>query len=121
MDRSYKGLVFSKLVGKRLCIMSSSTSAKTFLIIQVLSLFKINVEPIGSCTLFTTAKTKSTFAISRFRDRSLKRDKSASRSSELDSSPNSAGSRSHDGDQDDDDDSLDMKSKKLVTKTMMFC
>lgn len=50
--------------------------------------------------------------ISRFRDRSLKRDKSASRSSELDSSPNSAGSRSHDGDQDDDDDSLDIKSKK---------
>ncbi|KAF9813775.1 hypothetical protein SFRURICE_007930 [Spodoptera frugiperda] len=48
----------------------------------------------------------------KFRDRSLKRDKSASRSSELDSSPNSAGSRSHDGDQDDDDDSLDIKSKK---------
>ncbi|VVC95052.1 unnamed protein product [Leptidea sinapis] len=48
----------------------------------------------------------------KFRDRSLKRDKSASRSSELDSSQNSAGSRSHDGDQDDDDDSLDMKSKK---------
>ncbi|XP_045538219.1 rho GTPase-activating protein 7 isoform X1 [Papilio machaon] len=48
----------------------------------------------------------------KFRDRSLKRDKSASRSSELDSSPNSAGSRSHDGDQDDDDDSLDLKTKK---------
>ncbi|XP_061729479.1 rho GTPase-activating protein 7 isoform X1 [Cydia pomonella] len=48
----------------------------------------------------------------KFRDRSLKRDKSASRSSELEGSPNSAGSRSHDGDQDDDDDSVDMKSKK---------
>ncbi|CAG4954993.1 unnamed protein product, partial [Parnassius apollo] len=48
----------------------------------------------------------------KFRDRSLKRDKSASRSSELDSSPNSAGSRSQDGDQDDDDDSLDLKTKK---------
>ncbi|KAL4717044.1 hypothetical protein ACJJTC_016931 [Scirpophaga incertulas] len=48
----------------------------------------------------------------KFRDRSLKRDKSASRSSELDGSPNSAGSRSHDGDQDDDDDSLDIKTRK---------
>ncbi|XP_028157830.1 rho GTPase-activating protein 7 isoform X1 [Ostrinia furnacalis] len=48
----------------------------------------------------------------KFRDRSLKRDKSASRSSELEGSPHSAGSRSHDGDQDDDDDSLDIKTKK---------
>lgn len=44
----------------------------------------------------------------KFRDRSLKRDKSASRSSELEGSPSS---RSHDGD-DDDDDSIDFKSKK---------
>ncbi|XP_063622689.1 rho GTPase-activating protein 7 isoform X1 [Cydia splendana] len=50
--------------------------------------------------------------VQKFRDRSLKRDKSASRSSELEDSPNSAGSRSHDGDQDDDDDSVDIKSKK---------
>lgn len=49
---------------------------------------------------------------SRFRDRSLKRDKSASRSSELEGSPHSAGSRSQDGDQDDDDDGLDLKNKK---------
>ncbi|XP_049886001.1 rho GTPase-activating protein 7 isoform X2 [Pectinophora gossypiella] len=48
----------------------------------------------------------------KFRDRSLKREKSASRSSELEGSPNSTGSHSHDGDQDDDDDSVDLKSKK---------
>ncbi|XP_026332078.1 stAR-related lipid transfer protein 13 isoform X3 [Hyposmocoma kahamanoa] len=50
----------------------------------------------------------------KFRDRSLKRDKSASRSSELDSSPNSAGSRSQDGDvdQDEDEDGFDPKNKK---------
>ncbi|XP_045519508.1 stAR-related lipid transfer protein 13 isoform X1 [Pieris brassicae] len=57
-------------------------------------------------------KDGQNFSTYRFRDRSLKRDKSASRSSEMDSSPNSAGSRSQDGDQDDDDDSIDMKSKK---------
>ncbi|XP_047507853.1 stAR-related lipid transfer protein 13 isoform X3 [Pieris napi] len=57
-------------------------------------------------------KDGQNFSTYRFRDRSLKRDKSASRSSEMDSSPNSAGSRSQDGDQDDDDDSIEMKSKK---------